>query len=792
MSAELRVLYAEDNRYDRELTSDHFAQAAPGIALELVGTGAQCLARLAQNAYDVLLLDHYLPDMDGVAVLRELATRQLELPVVVVTGVGDEELVVQLLGLGACDYMPKQGNYLEYLPAVLERAAAEHRRMLRQRRAFARQRRRILYAEHNPADIDLTSRHFAEAAPHLALTAARSSGEALALVQHEPFDLLLIDLRMPDMNALDLLRETRFRDLRVPVVVITGRGDELAAVAALKLGAYDYIVKRDNYLTQLPYAIDNAIVRFELARLNQELQAELEARRRSQHATAESLALLDALQQHAPIGIAFMDRDCRYQRINDEMAAINGVPAEAHLGRPIAEVLPALWPQLEPIYRRVLAGDSVLKVEINSETPANPGEQRHFLGSFYPIRRLTQEVVGIGVFVAETTERVRAEAALRQHAGELAEAAREKDEFLAMLGHELRNPLAPIRTALALLQRSGSDDPVVLRAHDVMERQITHMVRLLDDLLDVARITNGRINLALQELDLRQIVSEAAESVRGLIEARHHRLDISLPPQPVPIRGDLTRLVQVVVNLLNNAAKYTDEGGIIRVGVTIEPAHGVLKVTDTGTGISARLLPKIFDLFTQDDRTLDRAQGGLGLGLTLVRRITELHGGSVQAHSEGRGRGSEFTIRLPLHAAAPVAAAQPGAGAQPAAHALRCLVVEDNVDAAQLLQFALESEGHDVRITFDGRDAIAAAAVFKPDAVVLDIGLPRMNGYDVARAIRRIPGLADVVIVAVTGYGQDSDREKSRDAGCDYHLVKPIELKSLLLALAAGRPPGPL
>jgi PAS domain S-box-containing protein len=787
MSAELRVLYAENDAVDADLTKEHFAGAARDIVLEVVDNGEQCLARLAQWPYDVLLLDHQLPDMDGVDVLREMAARQIQLPVVVVTGVGDEALVVQVLNLGACDYVPKHGNYLDTLPAVLERAFNQYHRLRSRHYAPDRRGRRILYVEHDSADIDLTSTHFAEAAPHFSLTVARSSAEALALLQRDRFDLVLTDLRMPDMNALDLLWETKNRNLWVPVVVITGRGDERTAVAALRLGASDYIVKRDNYLTQLPYAIDNAIVRFQLVQLNQDLEAELSARRRSQKATIESLELLDTLQRHAPIGIAFMDRDYRYQRVNDEFAAINGVPPEAHLGRTVADVIPAIWPQLQPICLRVLAGETVLKVEISGETPAKPGETRHFLSSFYPIRRLTHEVIGIGVFVAETTERKRAEAVLREHAAELAEAAREKDEFLAMLGHELRNPLEPIRTALTLLQRSGSQDPLVVRAQEVMDRQITHMVRLLDDLLDVARITNGRINLAVQEVDLRQIVREATDSVRGLIDARRHHLETSLPPDPVRVRGDVTRLVQVVVNLLNNAAKYTDENGTIRVDVAAEPESAVLRVADTGTGISARLLPKIFDLFTQDDRTLDRAQGGLGLGLTLVRRITELHGGSVEAHSEGRGRGSEFVVRLPLHVTDAAATAPSTGAARPSARSIRCLVVEDNVDAAQLLQFALEDEGHQVRVTFDGVDAVAAAAEFQPDAVILDIGLPRMNGYDAARAIRAIPGLSDIVIIALTGYGQDTDRQKSREAGCDHHFVKPIDLTSLFLALDAGR-----
>jgi CheY-like chemotaxis protein/anti-sigma regulatory factor (Ser/Thr protein kinase) len=255
----------------------------------------------------------------------------------------------------------------------------------------------------------------------------------------------------------------------------------------------------------------------------------------------------------------------------------------------------------------------------------------------------------------------------------------------------------------------------------------------------------------------------------------------------------VTRLVQIFVNLLNNAAKYTDEGGYIRLTVEAQNGHAIVRVIDTGAGIPARLLSKVFDLFTQDDRTLDRAQGGLGLGLTLVRRIAELHGGTVAARSEGKGRGSEFVVKVPLARFQIAAAAQSAEIAAPRSLApMRCLVVDDNVDAAHMLELALKFEGHDVRLAFDGVDAVEAAAVYQPDAVVLDIGLPRMNGYDVARALRQLPGLADVIIVGVTGYGQERDRERSRDAGFDHHLVKPIDLEALLGALSGGRVPATL
>jgi len=785
----VRVLYAEDNAFDIDLAKTFLDENAPELSVDVVRTGEECVARLRSAGYDVLLLDNHLPDMDGEQVLKRLAAESIAVPVVMTTSTGDETLAVRALQLGVCDYVPKDGDYVAKLPVVLKSAITEYHAHRGGPFGPAVNRRRILYVEQNRADIDLTINHLAEVAPHLTVDVVRSAGAALQCVEQAVPDLVLADLRMSDMGALDLLREAKHRGMRVPFIVITGRGDENAAVAALKLGASDYIVKRDDYLTRLPYAIDNAIARFQLVELNEHLQRELIERARLQQTAAESLALLDSLQKHAPIGIAFMDRECRYQRINDAMAAINGLPVQAHLGRSIAEVLPHFYDQIEPMYALALSGELVQNVDITTENPTHPGEHRQFVASFYPVYGRGQDVVGVGMLVSEVTEQKRAEASLHQHARALTEAARQKDEFLAMLSHELRNPLAPIRTALGLLRRAASRDEITAMAQDVIQRQVTHMARLLDDLLDMARITSGRINLNVQTVDLRRVVAESVESVRNVVTARRHRLETFLTPGPLTVKGDSTRLVQVLVNLLNNAAKYTNEGGVITVTVSTEASQAVLRVSDTGMGIPERLLPKIFDLFTQDERSLDRAQGGLGIGLTLVRRIVEMHHGTVEARSDGRGRGSEFTVRLPLHVTEDVAANRESPNARGPSKPARCLIVEDNVDAARMLELALALEGHEVRLAFDGRDAIEAAAEFQPDAVILDVGLPRMNGYDAARAIRRLPGLEDVHIIALTGYGQAADREKSREAGVDEHLVKPIEIDVLLRALAAHRAP---
>ena len=783
----VRVLYAEDDLFDADLTKAHFEAAAPEFELELVRTGKDCLARLAVRQYDVLLLDNHLPDTDGIRVLRTIAVEHARLPVVVTTSVGDEDLAVRVFQLGARDYVPKDGRYLERLPAVLKGAIAEHR--VEAQRLGERRWRRILYVEHDASDVDLTVSHLTEVAPHLRVELAATAPQALAVLAGTAFDLVLADLRLEGTSALDLMQEARARGCRAPFIVVTGRGDELAAVAALKLGASDYLVKRDDYLIRLPYAIEHAIARFELAEANGRLQRELEERQRLQQATAEALALTDMLQKQAPIAIAFVDAEYRLHRVNDEFARLTGYPVPAHEGRTLHDLAPGFSRQTEPACRRALHGEAVLNLEIGVRTPGDAEEDRHFVVGVYPVRDSGQAVLGAGLVVADITSRKQAEAALREHATAMADVARHKDEFLAMLSHELRNPLAPIRTAVELLRRTGASDETIAHTQEVIERQVAHLARLVDDLLDVARIKTGRINLRIDTLDLRRVVSEAVEEVSELVEARRHRLQTSLPAAPVTVRGDATRLVQVVANLLNNAAKYTDEGGEIDVRLSDENGHAVLRVTDTGMGIPARLLPKVFDLFTQDERTLDRAHGGLGLGLTIVRRITELHGGSVAVRSGGRGLGSEFTIRLPLHVISQPADVARGRRLVPDAprDPRRCLVVEDNIDAARMLELALTLEGHEVRLALDGRDAVELADAFQPDVVILDIGLPRMNGYDTARAIRALPGLSDVRIVGVTGYGQPTDLERSQNAGFDTHLVKPVELDLLLEHVAAGR-----
>jgi PAS domain S-box-containing protein len=374
---------------------------------------------------------------------------------------------------------------------------------------------------------------------------------------------------------------------------------------------------------------------------------------------------------------------------------------------------------------------------------------------------------------------------------EVREADRRKDEFLAMLAHELRNPLAPIRNALHIMKQPTADGAVVDRVREIMERQVQHMTRMVDDLLDVSRITRGKIELRREVVDLSSMVERTMEATRPLIEDRHQQLTVDLPPQPVRLEADPTRLEQVLANLLNNAAKYTHHEGRLWLSARLEGSELVLRVKDTGVGIAPDMLPRIFEPFVQSNRVLHHAQGGLGIGLTLVRRLVEMHGGTVTAHSEGPGQGSEFIVRLPaLPQKQPIPGPrQVGEGGEPvrAAPQRRILVVDDNVDAAESLALLLRLEGHDVRVAHDGPAALAAVEADPPDLLFLDIGMPVMNGYDVAQRLRQRPGLETLVLVAMTGWGQEEDRRRSQEAGFDRHLVKPVEPDALHQLLTRPR-----
>lgn len=755
-----------------------------------------------------------------------------------------------------------------------------------------------------------------------------------------------------------------------------------------------------------------------------------ESHRRARRRAEEATGLLHALLSAAPIGLGYLDRDCRYISINESLARLNGHPAADHLGKPVAEMAPALWPDLGPVYRRVLAtGQPDLAREFVLEPRSGLDGPRTLQTHTYPVRIEGQGIVGIGVTVVDLTERIRlerdlkaseerlrrisdqtavgiatfrpdgsltfanpgfrrmtgrgpdeiegtsladllpdeglprtdladvdearlsrkdgsslwvsitattlrdddgnpqgslaivqdvsarrtAEAALReshrqfqdladampqmaftadaqglvgylnrgwveytgmgldscrafadlapivhpddraswldcwalsrttgvefdhqsrlrrsadgsyrwflfravpvhddrgaivrwfgtsvdihelrQAEQELRDADRRKDEFLAMLAHELRNPLAPIRNGVEVLELADpGDDESRQWAREVIGRQVRHLTSLVDDLLDVSRITRGKITLNQAPIDVSTFVQAALESSRPLISSRNHVLEVDVEEGTLPVHGDATRLAQVVTNLLNNAAKYTPEGGRIRLSAHREGDRAVVRVADNGEGIAPEMISRVFELFEQASRSIDRSEGGLGIGLTLAKRLVEMHGGTIEARSEGPGKGSEFVVGLP-RIAAPAIPAEP---AQPVSssdwgRSRRILLVDDNVDSAESLARLLVRLGHQVTLAHDGPSAIEAAATCSPELALLDLGLPGMDGYEVARRLRRDQDHKDLLLIALTGYGSETDRRRSREAGFDDHLVKPVEFDAIRRILTQGRNGG--
>jgi signal transduction histidine kinase/CheY-like chemotaxis protein len=441
--------------------------------------------------------------------------------------------------------------------------------------------------------------------------------------------------------------------------------------------------------------------------------------------------------------------------------------------RSLADALPELSPYLPA--RPDVVRDAT-EIQLGSASP----------GRFWDLHALPLVdhglTIGGLVRLTDVTERRRAAEALK-------EADRRKNEFLAMLAHELRNPMAPIRNALEIMRMAGTTGPLVEPARQVIERQVQQVVRLVDDLLDVSRITRGQIELRRTPMELAAVLAQALETSRPHLDARRHQLTVSLPAEPVYLDADPTRLAQVFSNLLNNAAKFTEEGGRVELTAQQQDQEVVVRVRDTGIGMTEEMLTRAFDLFAQADCSLDRTQAGLGIGLTLARRLIQMHGGTVEAFSDGPGKGTELVVCLPAWQGTRPAGLAPKAATSPRT-SRRILVVDDNVDSADSLAHFLGMVGHQVYTAYEGPAALEAARAHRPEAVLLDIGMPGMDGYELSRRLRQEPGLEGVLLVALTGYGQEEDRRRSREATIDYHMVKPMDPEALEALLAGPEPPA--
>jgi PAS domain S-box-containing protein len=601
-------------------------------------------------------------------------------------------------------------------------------------------------------------------APYYRVEAVADGALALAAVRRERPDLILSDVMMPRLNGFELLAAVRADAAMrgVPVVLLSARAGEEARIEGLDSGADDYLIK--------PFS-----ARELLARLGALLEL-----RRMRSAADEAFRLrtsqYETLLNEAPLGVYLVDADFRIREVNPTARATFGDIPDL-VGSDFDDVIHRLWPpafadEIVRLFRHTLdTGERYVAAE-RSEERRDRGVAEHYEWQINRIP-LPDGRFGVVCYFREISAHVRARALLEA-------ADRQKDEFLAMLAHELRNPLAPIRNAGEILSRVCADIPRAGQAVGIVQRQVANLTRLVDDLLDVSRITQGRLVLQWCSVQLADVVTQAVETVEPLMKEKRHELSVAMY-RSLRVRGDSARLVQCMANILTNAAKYTDPGGRIQLEVRDDGDQAHVIVSDNGIGITLDLQPTVFDLFVQGDRTLDRAQGGLGIGLSVVKRLVEMHGGSVALFSAGLGHGSRFELKLPLLQREEAGGEQPTPLQVPMR---RILVVDDNTDAANSLAIILSLEGHQVECAYSAQEALERVRSARPDVALVDIGLPGMDGYELARKLREHPELASTRLVALTGYGTTDDKVRARASGFDAHLVKPAELRALQEVLA--------
>jgi signal transduction histidine kinase len=666
------------------------------------------------------------------------------------------------------------------------------------------------------------------------LVFVRSGSEALREVLNREFAVILLDVNMPDIDGFEtasLIRKYR-RSAHTPIIFVTAYADEMQTALGYSLGAVDYIlspVVPEVLRSKVKVFVDLYNMQRRVRRQSEErvaLIAAQAARRAAEESTRRSTFLSHAshvLGHSLDVGVGtrrllelLVPGVASAASLVLMGSTLHDSPAltAQHSGDAGLRIQEVAFPQLPSIARDLLARALVSRsrVELASHElrelrpDAEDAARRALVaGAAMPLLVGERTLGALLVVTEEVThewstledlvdraagafENARLYRSLqteieerRQAEDKLQQSNRRKDEFLAMLSHELRNPLAPIRNAVQVVRRIAPPDPKLIWANDVMDRQVDHLTRLVEELLDVARISEGKIALQIEPVDLVAVIAHSVETARPFIDARRHVLVQNVVDGAVWMRGDFARLSQVVANLLNNAAKYTEEGGSIQLGLTAKDGHAVISIKDNGIGIDRDLLPNVFDLFEQGKRTLDRSQGGLGVGLTLVQRLVALHNGRVEAISAGHGMGSEFRVTLPCmvdvkaaaDSAAQLAVGDPKAGC-------RVLVVDDNADAAESVAMYLGMVGHEVKTVNDGSQALSSARVYAPHVVVLDIGLPGLDGYAVAQRLREMEQTRDALLIAVTGYGSKADQDRAANAGFDRYLVKPADPRTLV------------
>ncbi|MGE5114992.1 MAG: response regulator [Betaproteobacteria bacterium] len=672
------------------------------------------------------------------------------------------------------------------------------------------------------------------------LVFVRSGSEALREVLQREFAVILLDVNMPDIDGFEtaaLIRRYK-RSAHTPIIFITSYADEMQTAKGYSLGAVDYIlspVVPEVLRSKVKVFVELHAMQRQLRRQGDERVARVAAEaarraaedndRRSNFLSNASRQLSHSLDVNVGAQVLL---DLLVPALGSTAALFlldeQGVP-DAGLAQGEATVrgLPCCWGALPEAARQAMER----AMSLQRQVAPPPAVLRTLAAQAFglpPSGEPTAAVavpllVGdrvVGVFFVATDSSDAAEAtrdwaaldslAVRAASAfenarlycnlqaeiverraaetELHEASQRKDEFLAMLSHELRNPLAPIRNALEVIRRIAPPDPKFAWAGEVMDRQVRQLTRLVEELLDVARISQGKVALHKEPVDLNAVIGQSVETAQPFIEQRRQSLQVRLPDTPVWLQGDFARLSQVIANLLHNAAKYSEEGGTIELSLEVAQGEATVTVRDDGIGIEAALLPRIFDLFLQGQRSLDRSQGGLGVGLTLARRLVELHGGRLEAASEGTGKGAQFQVVIPCMSVVRDDAGAPGEAASTAVSGCRILIVDDNHDAAESIARFLELEGHEVKTVGDGAQALACLPVFAPQVAVLDIGLPGLSGYELARRMRSVPAMRDALLVALTGYGQKEDQLRAIEAGFDRHFVKPTDPRAIVELIA--------
>lgn len=640
--------------------------------------------------------------------------------------------------------------------------------------------------------------------PGYKLVRAESANEALLALVAEDFALLVLDVQMPDMNGFELalMIKQRKRSASIPIIFLTAYSSEDQHLQeGYSTGAVDFLHKPIS-----PAILRSKVAVFaelhrktrESAQANRELLAEVAERRRAQEELRE---LNEQLERRVSSRTAQLtESEARFRALAEEMPHlvwemdVKGATTyqnsrAAAYSDPAAHWIRSVHPEDSPLTAAAWSAALTAGRECDlycRQRRISDGEYRWFHVKAAPARNAGGEIIRWVGTSTDIHEQRKAEEALRL-------ADKRKDEFLAMLGHELRNPLAAIRHAVRINADAGDDEASRQWANEVIDRQSTQLTRMVDDLLDVERINRGRIELRFAPVRLEAVIAAAVTAVMPLIELRKHSLSVNAPDGILSVRGDGDRLEQVFVNLLTNAAKYTPEGGHIALNVRIEKESALVSVSDNGVGIAPELLPYVFDLFTQATTSLDRAQGGLGIGLTVVKSLIDMHGGSVTAESGEGGAGSTFTVTLPLLAEvhSPKVAAPSKAESTTLPRKVKVLIVDDHVDAAQTLARLLSRRNCEVRMAHDGPGGVEAAREFRPEVLLLDLGLPGFDGYEVARVLRADPACADSLFIAISGYAQDSDRQRSTEAGFEYHCAKPVDFTALLGAIRSRLFPEP-